>query len=184
MLIATISGIFLTSSFVAAFADNVFTDRNNDNITQFLTENSFPVPLDGAAHYPGTFVILIPGMFIATISGILLTSSFVAAFADNVSTDRNNDNITQFLIENSESIRNGTYDYSDQRYPVISAAIIDPWLERMGSGMKRYNFGKTVDNFCWVITFILRERSFRDNILLHYVGKAKNIALEYVKGGN
>ncbi|KAL6737208.1 hypothetical protein Aduo_010873 [Ancylostoma duodenale] len=63
----------------------------------------------------------------------------------------NNDTMTQYLIENMEVLRNGSYYYNftNPQTGIIDAGIIDSWFENIVEGKYRYDFGNTFNNFCW-----------------------------------
>ncbi|EYC29391.1 hypothetical protein Y032_0006g2954 [Ancylostoma ceylanicum] len=63
----------------------------------------------------------------------------------------NNDTMTQYLIENMEVLRNGSYFYNftNPQTGIIDAGIIDSWFENIIEGKYRYDFGNTFNNFCW-----------------------------------
>ncbi|EYB99219.1 hypothetical protein Y032_0124g1227 [Ancylostoma ceylanicum] len=109
-----------------------------------------PMPMNGAFHYPIATMLYKPGLLLTIFSAVFISFPIVFAFGDSPSWDRSTDNVTRFVEENREAIRNGTWNYSKNRtYGIISARAVDPWLENMRKGMYRYNFGKSQDNFCW-----------------------------------
>ncbi|KAL6736633.1 hypothetical protein Aduo_006960 [Ancylostoma duodenale] len=109
-----------------------------------------PMPLNGALHYPIATMLFKPGLLVTMFTAAFVSFPIVFAFGNNPSWDQSSDNVTMFLEENREAIRNGTWNYSKNRtYGIISAKAVDPWLENMRNGMHRYNFGKSRDNFCW-----------------------------------
>ncbi|EYC29390.1 hypothetical protein Y032_0006g2954 [Ancylostoma ceylanicum] len=87
----------------------------------------------------------------------------------------NNDTMTQYLIENMEVLRNGSYFYNftNPQTGIIDAGIIDSWFENIIEGKYRYDFGNTFNNFCWVpiriaLLLCLNHRLFLIYVALRY----------------
>ncbi|KAK6048679.1 hypothetical protein COOONC_13816, partial [Cooperia oncophora] len=55
-----------------------------------------------------------------------------------------------FSVITRRTIRNGSYNYgSNSRFWVIPSVVVDSWFAALDSGMLRYTYGNTYNNFCW-----------------------------------
>ncbi|KAK6029265.1 hypothetical protein OSTOST_04625 [Ostertagia ostertagi] len=107
-------------------------------------------PREVSAHNPVDVTISKVGLGIVAASISLITISLVQSTQEDPSVELEKDNATIFLRENMEVIRNGSYNYgSNSEFAVIQSGVIDSWLTALDSGMIRYNYGDSINNFCW-----------------------------------